>query len=213
MKKSGFPVRTPAFCSVSRGPSRLGEKECRAPSMTPGVALRPRTQDPRAARRNHHAHERGLVQHLLDKWRRWEPLKPRAIALTTPNLANKCLDLDTRSLRGDPSHRTSERASRATGARAQSSATSAFEASVQQPAASAQVEPRDSRAAPQPNGRGVSVAARFPSLNELLRALAFLRALEGTRPMPIGRSAPVSTQAADSLRLCRCVGFLGQATP
>ena len=44
MKKSGFPVRTPAFCSVSRGPSRLGEKECRAPSMTPGVALRPRTQ-------------------------------------------------------------------------------------------------------------------------------------------------------------------------
>ena len=43
-KKSGFPVRTPAFCSVSRGPSRLGEKECRAPSMTPGVALRPRTQ-------------------------------------------------------------------------------------------------------------------------------------------------------------------------
>jgi hypothetical protein len=45
MKKSGFPVRTPAFCSVSRGPSRLGEKEYRAPSMTPGVALRPRTQD------------------------------------------------------------------------------------------------------------------------------------------------------------------------
>jgi hypothetical protein len=43
-KKSGFPVRTPAFCSVSRGPSRLGEKEYRAPSMTPGVALRPRTQ-------------------------------------------------------------------------------------------------------------------------------------------------------------------------
>jgi hypothetical protein len=54
------------------------------------------------------------------------------------------------------------------GPRAQSSATSAFEASVQQPAASAQVEPRDSRAAPQPNGRGVCVAARFPSLNDLI---------------------------------------------
>jgi hypothetical protein len=51
----------------------------------------------------------------------------------------------------------------------------AFEASVQQPAASAQVEPRDSRAAPQPNGRGVGVAARFPSLNDLLRALASVR--------------------------------------
>jgi hypothetical protein len=33
------------FCSVSRGQRRLGEKEYRAPSVTPGVALRPRTQD------------------------------------------------------------------------------------------------------------------------------------------------------------------------
>src|SRR4029077_8425149 len=41
---SGFPFRTPAFCSVSRGRRRLGEKEYRAPSVTPGVALRPRTQ-------------------------------------------------------------------------------------------------------------------------------------------------------------------------
>src|SRR5271157_4737951 len=43
-EKSGFPFRTPAFCSVSRGQRRLGEKEYRAPSVTPGVALRPRTQ-------------------------------------------------------------------------------------------------------------------------------------------------------------------------
>src|SRR5271166_713303 len=47
-EKSGFPFRTPAFCSVSRGQRRLGEKEYRAPSVTPGVALRPRTQDPPA---------------------------------------------------------------------------------------------------------------------------------------------------------------------
>jgi hypothetical protein len=46
-EKSGFPFRTPAFCSVSRGQRRLGEKEYRAPSVTPGVALRPRTQGPR----------------------------------------------------------------------------------------------------------------------------------------------------------------------
>src|SRR5208337_660481 len=46
-EKSGFPFRTPAFCSVSRGQRRLGEKEYRAPSVTPGVALRPRTQAPR----------------------------------------------------------------------------------------------------------------------------------------------------------------------
>ena len=44
-EKSGFPFRTPAFCSVSRGRRRLGEKEYRAPSVTPGVALRPRTQE------------------------------------------------------------------------------------------------------------------------------------------------------------------------
>src|SRR5271157_1474266 len=43
-EKSGFPFRTPAFCSVSRGQRRLAEKEYRAPSVTPGVALRPRTQ-------------------------------------------------------------------------------------------------------------------------------------------------------------------------
>ena len=43
-EKSGFPFRTPAFCSVSRGRRRLGEKEYRAPSVTLGVALRPRTQ-------------------------------------------------------------------------------------------------------------------------------------------------------------------------
>jgi hypothetical protein len=43
-EKSGFPFRTPAFRSVSRGLRRLGEKEYRAPSVTPGVALRPRTQ-------------------------------------------------------------------------------------------------------------------------------------------------------------------------
>src|SRR5208283_3617463 len=43
-EKSGFPSRTPAFCSVSRGQRRLGEKEYRAPSVTPRVALRPRTQ-------------------------------------------------------------------------------------------------------------------------------------------------------------------------
>jgi hypothetical protein len=43
-EKSGFPFRTPAFCSVSRGRRRLGEEEYRAPSVTPGVALRPRTQ-------------------------------------------------------------------------------------------------------------------------------------------------------------------------
>src|SRR5271166_5879936 len=49
-EKSGFPFRTPAFCSVSRGQRRLGEKEYRAPSVTPGVALRDRTQAARLAR-------------------------------------------------------------------------------------------------------------------------------------------------------------------
>jgi hypothetical protein len=39
-RKPGFPFRTPAFCSVSKGQRRLGEKEYRAPSVTPGVALR-----------------------------------------------------------------------------------------------------------------------------------------------------------------------------
>ena len=43
-RKSGFPFRTPAFCSVSEGQRRLGEKEHRACSVTPGVALRVRTQ-------------------------------------------------------------------------------------------------------------------------------------------------------------------------
>jgi hypothetical protein len=48
-EKSGFPFGTPAFCSVSRGQRRLGEEEYRAPSVTPGVALPPRTQEvPRA---------------------------------------------------------------------------------------------------------------------------------------------------------------------
>src|SRR5208282_2313257 len=50
-EKSGFPFQTPAFCSVSRGQRRLGEKEYRASSVTPGVALRPRTQAERAGRR------------------------------------------------------------------------------------------------------------------------------------------------------------------
>ena len=44
-EKSGFPFRTPAFCSVSKGQRRLGEKEYRAPS----VALRVRTQGPATA--------------------------------------------------------------------------------------------------------------------------------------------------------------------
>jgi hypothetical protein len=39
-RKPGFPFRTLAFCSVSKGQRRLGEKEYRAPSVTPGVALR-----------------------------------------------------------------------------------------------------------------------------------------------------------------------------
>jgi hypothetical protein len=38
---SGFPFRTPAFCSVSRGRRRLGEKEYRAPSVTPGLHFAP----------------------------------------------------------------------------------------------------------------------------------------------------------------------------
>ena len=36
----------PAFCSVSEGQRRLGEKEHRACSVTPDVALRVRTQGP-----------------------------------------------------------------------------------------------------------------------------------------------------------------------
>ena len=43
-EKSGFSFRSPAFCSVSRGQRRLGEKEYRAPLVTQGVALRVRTQ-------------------------------------------------------------------------------------------------------------------------------------------------------------------------
>ena len=45
-EKSGFPFRTPAFCSVSKGQRRLGDKEYRAPSVTQGVALRVRTHGP-----------------------------------------------------------------------------------------------------------------------------------------------------------------------
>ena len=43
-EKSGFPFRTPAFSSVSKGQRRLGEKEYRPPLVTQGVALRVRTQ-------------------------------------------------------------------------------------------------------------------------------------------------------------------------
>ena len=52
-EKSDFPFRTPAFCSVSRGQRRLGEKEYRTPSVTPGVALRPELDgaEPGARRR------------------------------------------------------------------------------------------------------------------------------------------------------------------
>jgi hypothetical protein len=39
-QKVGFPIPNPAFCSVSKGQRRLGEKEHRARSVTPGVALR-----------------------------------------------------------------------------------------------------------------------------------------------------------------------------
>ncbi len=45
-RKSGFPFRTPAFCLVSKGQRLLGEKEHRARSVTPGVALRVGTQGP-----------------------------------------------------------------------------------------------------------------------------------------------------------------------
>ena len=40
-EKSGFPFRTPAFCSVSRGQRRFDEKEYRAPSVTPGLHFAP----------------------------------------------------------------------------------------------------------------------------------------------------------------------------
>jgi hypothetical protein len=40
-EKSGFPFRTPVFCSVSKGQRRLGEKEYRAPSVTPGLHFAP----------------------------------------------------------------------------------------------------------------------------------------------------------------------------
>jgi transposase len=43
-QKVAFPIPNPAFCSVSKGQRRLGEKENRARSVTPGVALRVRTQ-------------------------------------------------------------------------------------------------------------------------------------------------------------------------
>jgi hypothetical protein len=44
-QKVGFPIPNPAFCSVSKGQRRLGEKEHRARSVTPGVALRVGIQD------------------------------------------------------------------------------------------------------------------------------------------------------------------------
>jgi hypothetical protein len=61
-EKSGFPFRMPALCSVSTGQRRLGEKEYRAPSVTQGVALRPRTQGVVLARpiRAHHQYEPAL---------------------------------------------------------------------------------------------------------------------------------------------------------
>ena len=44
-EKSGSPLRTPAFCSVSKGTKTARRRrKYRAPSVTPGVALRPRTQ-------------------------------------------------------------------------------------------------------------------------------------------------------------------------
>jgi hypothetical protein len=45
-EKSGFPFRTPAFCSVSRGQRRFGEKEYRAPSVTPGLHFAPELRLP-----------------------------------------------------------------------------------------------------------------------------------------------------------------------
>src|SRR5271165_7173548 len=53
-EKSGFPFRTPAFCSVSRGQRRLGEKEYRAPSVTGlhfAPELRPSLARTRTSRR------------------------------------------------------------------------------------------------------------------------------------------------------------------
>ena len=43
-ESSGFPFQISAFCSVSRGRRRFGEKEYPALSVTPGVALRVGTQ-------------------------------------------------------------------------------------------------------------------------------------------------------------------------
>jgi hypothetical protein len=44
-EKSGFPFRTPAFCSVSRGQRRLGEEEYRAPSVTRGLHFAPELRE------------------------------------------------------------------------------------------------------------------------------------------------------------------------
>ena len=44
-QKVASPIPNPVFCSVSKGQRRLGEKENRARSVTPGVALRVRTQE------------------------------------------------------------------------------------------------------------------------------------------------------------------------
>jgi hypothetical protein len=64
-EKSGFPFRTLAFCSVSRGQRRLGEKEYRAPSVTQGVALRPRTQGRHSLGRTPRLHASRLLPRAL----------------------------------------------------------------------------------------------------------------------------------------------------
>jgi hypothetical protein len=43
-RKVGFPIPNPRLLLGFQGTKRLGEKEYRAPSVTPGVALRPGTQ-------------------------------------------------------------------------------------------------------------------------------------------------------------------------
>ena len=166
-----------------------------------------RDKDRRRARRG--AHQRGGEP---------EPLSAvKEVAMTT-DLVDRPISRSSASILTDAARGAIFRTVRVSGhlaPRGQSSepATSAFEASVQQPAASAQVEPRDSRAAPQPKrpGRMGRCAVSFPQ--NLLRAHASLRALEGTRPMPIDRAHFVSTRTIDSSRLCGCVAFSAQSTP
>ena len=61
-RKSGFPLRTPAFSSVSKGQRRLGEKEYRSPFSDAGGCTSPQNSGPSLQ----HLWPEGLIDNVTE---------------------------------------------------------------------------------------------------------------------------------------------------